>query len=53
MRKEVEIVKYTRPEVMLAGPAVQKIESHVEKGSYMPFDGNFELTTNTAYEADE
>jgi hypothetical protein len=52
-RKEVKVVKYTKPEVVLAGPAVQKIESHVAKGSFMPFDGNFELTTNTAYEADE
>ena len=46
-------MKYTKPEIVWAGPAVQKIESHVDKGSFMPFDGNFELTTNSAYEADE
>ena len=48
-------MKYTKPEVVLAGQAVEKIESHLAKGSFMPYDGNPipELTTNTAYEADE
>lgn len=46
-------MKYVKPEIMSAGRAAEKIESHVAKGSFMPFDGNPQLTTNTAYEADE
>ena len=46
-------MKYTKPAVVLTTHAVERIESHVAKGSYMPYDSNPQLTTNTAYEADE
>jgi hypothetical protein len=51
-RKEVNAVKYAKPEVAFARHAVEAIQSHIAKGQFQPPD-NMHLTTNTAYEADE
>ena len=50
--KEVNVVKYHKPELAVAAPAIEAIQSHVAKGQYQPPDST-QLTTNTAYEADE
>jgi len=46
-------MKYEKPEVTVSGRTVETIQSHVKKGNFTPVDLSIELTTNTAYEADE
>jgi hypothetical protein len=50
--KEESIMKYRKPELALTANAIADIQSHVAKGQYQPPD-SMQLTTNTAYEADE
>jgi hypothetical protein len=46
-------MRYEKPELLVLGPALNAVQSHVLKGNTMPEDGIPKETTSPAYEADE
>jgi hypothetical protein len=53
-RKEVTTMEYQKPEIFLAGKALDAIESSLDK-NFVPIDADTgtDLTSASAYEADE